>query len=144
MTQIPLNEYEKWLLNELDNHLSSVFTYRTSTEKLEEVLKHKAFPGVYHEPILDKQVREMTQLGLLVRLPDIDSDVELRVHQKEQKYHVDYPGQMFRYDLGITREIQLIVPGWDEDILPFESDIFEMLMKANQELQNKDYCVVEF
>ena len=144
-SQVSLNEYEDWLINQLDNGLSRVFDHKISTEDLEEVLKQKAFTEIYHhEPTINREVRKATQLGLLVRLPNIDSDVELRVHQKEQDYHVDYPGQMFRYDLGITKEIQLIIPGWDEDILPLESDIFEMLMEANQKLQNEKYCVVEF
>lgn len=146
MLQDPLNKYEAWLLEELSHRrVRGMFNYRTSPETLAQVLNQDIFPGRYHEPYFDRQIREMAQLGLIIHLPDIDSDVELRIDTVEKQYdYIATIGQAFRSELNITKEIKFIIHDWEAGILPTYSEIIDLFYLANQDLQTSNNSLIEF
>jgi hypothetical protein len=136
MQQEIKNEIENWFLSNQED-FSRMFRNNLTNQDIAD-----ATNGKYSQ--LSTSLKEEYDLGIVVKLPEIDDLTELVVSEQTELSSLSPEDVQVRNDLNIKKRANLIVPEFSQQVLPSRSEIQELMEEIQEGLIDQDETTVVY
>lgn len=136
MQQEIKNEIENWFLSNQED-FSRMFRNNLTNQDIAD-----ATNGKYSQ--LSTSLKEEYDLGIVVKLPEINDLTELVVSEQTELSSLSPEDVQVRNDLNIKKRANLIVPEFSQQVLPSRSEIQELMEEIQEGLIDRDETTVVY
>jgi hypothetical protein len=136
MQQEIKNEIENWFLSNQED-FSRMFRNNLTNQDIAD-----ATNGKYSQ--LSTKLKEEYDLGIVVKLPEIDDLTELVVSEQTGLSSLSPEDVQVRNDLNIKKRANLILPEFSQQVLPSRSEIQELMEEIQEGLIDRDETTVVY
>lgn len=136
MQQEIKNEIENWFLSNQED-FSRMFRNNLTNQDIAD-----ATNGKYSQ--LSTSLKEEYDLGIVVKLPEIDDLTELVVSEQTELSSLSPEDVQVRNDLNIKKRANLILPEFSQQVLPSRSEIQELMEEIQEGLIDQDETTVVY
>jgi hypothetical protein len=136
MQQEIKNEIENWFLSNQED-FSRMFRNNLTNQDIAD-----ATNGKYSQ--LSTSLKEEYDLGIVVKLPEIDDLTELVVSEQTGLSSLSPEDVQVRNDLNIKKRANLILPEFSQQVLPSRSEIQELMEEIQEGLIDQDETTVVY
>jgi hypothetical protein len=136
MQQEIKNEIENWFLSNQED-FSRMFRNNLTNQDIAD-----ATNGKYSQ--LSTSLKEEYDLGIVVKLPEIDDLTELVVSEQTGLSSLSPEDVQVRNDLNIKKRANLILPEFSQQVLPSRSEIQELMEEIQEGLIDRDETTVVY
>lgn len=136
MQQEIKNEIENWFLSNQED-FSRMFRNNLTNQDIAY-----ATNGKYSQ--LSTSLKEEYDLGIVVKLPEINDLTELVVSEQTELSSLSPEDVQVRNDLNIKKRANLIVPEFSQQVLPSRSEIQELMEEIQEGLIDRDETTVVY
>lgn len=136
MQQEIKNEIENWFLSNQED-FSRMFRNNLTNQNIAD-----ATNGKYSQ--LSTSLKEEYDLGIVVKLPEINDLTELVVSEQTELSSLSPEDVQVRNDLNIKKRANLILPEFSQQVLPSRSEIQELMEEIQEGLIDRDETTVVY